>query len=96
VDLSAASTVLQPIDLKLVRHDRREQREVSIDNTCKMIEGRLSCSRPVRTATYTLWVVPEHVAREVGSDKLANAVSDGLMTARTAELPWVQQQSAQR
>jgi hypothetical protein len=96
VDLGAASTLVQPIDLKLVRHDRREQREVSIDQTCKLIEGRLSCSRPVRTATYTLWIVPEHVAREIGSDKLANAVSDGLMTSRTAELPWEQQKSAQR
>jgi hypothetical protein len=96
VDLGAASTLVQPIDLKLVRHDRREQREVSIDQTCKLIEGRLSCSRPVRTATYTLWIVPEHVAREVGSDKLADAVSDGLMTSRTAELPWVQQKSSQQ
>jgi hypothetical protein len=96
VDLGAASTLVQPIDLKLVRHDRREQREVAIDQTCKLIEGRLSCSRPVRTATYTLWIVPEHVAREVGSDKLADAVSDGLMTSRTAELPWVQQKSSQQ
>ncbi len=96
VDLGAATTLVQPIDLKLVRHDRREQREVSIDQTCKLIEGRLSCSRPVRTATYTLWIVPEHVAREIGSDKLAEAVSDGLTTSRTAELPWVQQKSAQQ
>ena len=91
VDLGTATALVQPIDLKLVRHDRREQREVTIDNTCRVIEGRLSCSRPVRTATYALWVVPEHLAREIGPDKLANAANDGLLTSRTAELPWAQQ-----
>lgn len=91
VELGTATALVQPIDLKLVRHDRREQREVMIDNTCRVIEGRLSCSRPVRTATYTLWIVPEHVARDIGSDKLANAANDGLLTARTAELPWAPQ-----
>jgi hypothetical protein len=96
VDLGAATTLVQPIDLKLVRHDRREQREVSIDQTCKLIDGRLSCSRPVRTGTYTLWIVPEHLAREIGADRLANAVSDGLMTSRTAELPWEQQQTSRQ
>jgi hypothetical protein len=96
VDLGTGTTLVQPINLKLVRHDRREQRDVSIDQTCKLIDGRLSCSRPVRTSTYTLWVVPEHVAREIGSDKLADAVSDGLLTSRTAELPWMPQRSAQQ
>ncbi len=92
VDLGTAMALVQPINLKLVRHDRREQSDVAIDTTCRAIEGRLSCSRPVRTATYTLWIVPEHVARDVGPDKLADAVKDGLMPARTAELPWAQQQ----
>jgi hypothetical protein len=91
VDLGNANALLQPIDLKFVRHDRREQREVTIDNSCRAVDGRLSCSRPVRTATYTLWIVPEHVAREIGADKLADAVSDGLQTARSAELPWALQ-----
>ena len=91
VDLGTSTSLVQPIDLKLVRHDRREQREATIDSSCRVIDGRLSCSRPVRTSSYTLWVVPEHVAREIGSDLLANAVGDGLRTAKTAELPWVKQ-----
>ena len=91
VDLGSATALVQPIDLKLMRHDRREQSEVAIDTTCRMIDDRLSCSRPVRTATYTLWVLPEHLAREIGSEKLASAVGDGLRTARSAELPWFQQ-----
>jgi hypothetical protein len=91
VDLGSGLAMLQPIDLKFVRHDAREQREVTIDGSCRLVDGRLSCARPVRTATYTLWIVPEHVAREVGPERLVEAVGDGLATAQTAELPWQRQ-----
>ena len=91
IDVGAGGAMVQPIDLKFVRHDRREQSEATIDSSCRVIDGRLSCSRPVRTGSYTLWVVPESVAREIGPEALANAVSEGLRTSRTAELPWVKQ-----
>ena len=89
VDLGVATTaLLQPLDLRQNRYDRLEKHEVKIDATCKTIDGRLSCSRPVRTPTATLWIVPEHVARTIGPELLEAAVADGLHTARTAELPW--------
>ncbi len=91
VDLGAELAMVQPIDLKFVHHDHREQREVSVDLSCRVVDGRLSCSRPVRTANYTLWIVPEHVARDVGPDRLAEAVGTGLATSRSAELPWAPQ-----
>ena len=91
VDLGTGPAMVQPINLRLVRHDRREQREVTVDESCRVIDGRLSCSRPVRTSSYTLWVVPEALARDIGPELLASAVSSGLRTAQTAELPWIKQ-----
>ena len=90
VDLGSSAALVQPVDLKMVRHDKREQSEAMIDSSCRVIDGRLSCSRPVRTGSYTMWVVPEHVARDIGPEALANAATGGLRTSRTAELPWVQ------
>ena len=71
--------------------DKREQSEAMIDSSCRVIDGRLSCSRPVRTGSYTMWVVPEYVARDIGPEALASAATGGLRTSRTAELPWVQE-----
>ena len=92
VDVGLATAPVQPVDLKLVRHDRRELREVKIDTSCKVISGHLSCSRPVRTASYTLWIVPEQVAREIGPEMLSGAVETGLQTASSAGLPWGRQE----
>lgn len=91
VDLSGPTAMLQPINLKLVRHDRRAQSEVTIDESCRVIEGRLSCSRPVRTPGYTLWVVPERLASEIGPEMLQGAVIAGLRTSQRADLPWLRQ-----
>ncbi len=91
VDLGGRTALLQPINLRFVRHDRREQSEASIDESCRLIERRLSCSRPVRTSSYTLWVVPEMLARDLGPEALSDALNGGLRTAQTAELPWVKQ-----
>lgn len=91
VDLGTGPAMVQPVNLRFVRHDRREQREVSVDDSCRVIGGHLSCSRPVRTAGYTMWVVPEALARDIGPEMLTTAVSTGLRTAQTAELPWLRQ-----
>lgn len=91
VDLGTGPAMVQPINLRFVRHDRREQREVSVDDSCRVIGGHLSCSRPVRGSSYTLWVVPEALARDIGPEMLTSAVSNGLRTAQTAELPWIRQ-----
>ena len=88
VDLGTSTALVQPLDLKMVRHGRSEQSEAMIDSSCRVLDGRLSCSRPVRTGSYTLWVVPEHVARDIGPEALVSAATGGLRTSRTAELPW--------
>lgn len=91
VDIGDSGAMVQPINLRLVRHDRREQAEAAIDTSCRVIEGRLSCARPITTTTYTMWVVPETMARDIGPELLTGALSGGLRTAQTAELPLFRQ-----
>jgi hypothetical protein len=69
---------IQPIDLRLLRHDRREVREVVPDETCRLVRGALSCRAPVRAETYRAWIVPERLAERAGPEALAAAVESGL------------------
>ncbi len=74
VDLGARSADVQPIDLRVLRHDRRESRTVEADRTCRVAAGQLTCRRPVIADSYTLWIVPEAVAERAGAMALETAV----------------------
>lgn len=78
VDLERAPAVVQPVDLRILRHDRREPRAAAADPTCRIEGERLTCSRPVIASDYKLWIVPEGVAERAGSFALALAVRAGL------------------
>lgn len=78
VDLGDGTAGLQPIDLKVLKHDRRQLQTVSADTTCRVTAGRLTCAQPVVASDYVLWVVPEHVAEMAGPEMLAKAVNEGL------------------
>jgi len=85
VDLGAASAAVQPIDLRIMRHDRREERVVTADTTCAVTGGRLTCRQPVVSADYRLWVIPEATASEAGPAALEAALRAWLPDGRTAE-----------
>ncbi len=90
IDLGVAgSTPVQPVDLRFARPDRKYLRDVVADTSCRMISGRLSCSRPVRTEDYTMWVVPERIAANIGPEALSEATAARLQTAASADLPWL-------
>ncbi|MEQ1649989.1 MAG: hypothetical protein ABL898_15525 [Hyphomicrobiaceae bacterium] len=90
IDLGhSGSTPVQPVDLRFARPDRKMLRDIVADESCRMISGRLSCSRPVRTEDYTMWVVPERLASTIGPDALDDAVVTKLQTATSADLPWL-------
>lgn len=78
VDLEAAAALIQPVDLRIVRHDRRQAREASADATCRMRRGRLACERTLSGGTWSAWVVPESLARQAGAAALANALDTDL------------------
>ena len=78
IKLDHAATSMQPIDLRILRHDRREIREVTADETCRLTRGVLSCRTPVRADTYRAWIVPEDLAELTGPEALAAALGAGL------------------
>lgn len=91
IELSSASTTLQPVDIRLLRHDVRQHQSISkADDTCLVAGGRLTCARAIRGPNYTMWVLPERVARTAGAAILKQALAENLPTdRRAAELPWL-------
>ena len=90
IDLSGADAILQPVDLKVLVHDRRNVSSARPDSTCRVDMGRLMCGRPIVAGDYTLWVVPERVADQAGAALLQHALADGLPHLETrADLPWL-------
>jgi hypothetical protein len=85
VDVGASQNYLQPVDLKVMVHDRRRQAPLVADTSCRHAMGQLTCDRPVVGEDYKMWVVPEHVAEEAGPAGLARAIADGLATTRAAD-----------
>ena len=86
VDVGHGEIDLQPVDLRILRHDRREVQMVNVDATCAAVAGRLKCSRGVQSRTYRVWIVPESIARRAGDAALLGAVGAGLPDLRSAEL----------
>ncbi len=78
VDLGSLPATLQPVDMRVVRHDYREPQSVSADGTCRIAARRLQCSATLRGSNYTMWIVPETVAAAAGPDALVEALADGL------------------
>ncbi|MEL7047853.1 MAG: hypothetical protein AAFO75_02660, partial [Pseudomonadota bacterium] len=88
VDLGALEARLQPVDLRFLRHDRREAELVKADTTCRMSGDVLACSAPIKGKSWRAWIVPELVAELAGEAALKKALADGLggdqpVTAKT-------------
>ena len=80
IDLGGAMAVVQPVDLRLIKHDRRETSEVRVDLSCAVRQSRLTCSQTTRGPDYRLWAVPESISANAGSAALMAAVHAGLPT----------------
>jgi colicin import membrane protein len=76
---------LQPVDLHVLKHDRRQPQKVLADSDCHLSSGRLTCHRGIYTEDYALWIVPERLAESAGPDVLDRALRDGLTPSRSAE-----------
>jgi hypothetical protein len=85
VDVGASQNYLQPVDLKVMVHDRRRQAPLVPDTSCRLTAGQLTCERAIVGEDYKLWVIPEHVAEIAGPSGLARALAEGLITTRAAD-----------
>jgi chemotaxis protein histidine kinase CheA len=86
VDLGGTVGFIQPVDMGLLHHDRREVRKAEPDQTCDVAHGRLYCSAPIIAHDYRAWVVPEFVAAKAGAAALEKALEEGLPASRSAWL----------
>jgi colicin import membrane protein len=77
VDLTAYPAVVQPVDMRFLRHDRREPHVLDQASRCRLEVGRLSCT-PVEGVDYIMWVVPERIAERAGPEELERVVKTGL------------------
>ncbi len=87
VNLNGDIAWMQPVDLRILRHDRREARRVSADPTCALIGKRISCSRVVESKDYRAWIIPEPIARAAGANAIEQALRNDLSTDRIARSP---------
>lgn len=81
VELGGVTAVVQPVDLRVIRHDRRAPMEVRIDRTCRVDHGRLDCELKAASGDYLIWAVPETTAQAAGARALMSAVGARLRTA---------------
>lgn len=77
---------IQPIDLRILRHDRRETLSAETDRTCTAAAGHLRCARGLQAGSYRVWIVPESVASRAGPSALGAALAAGLPAVTAAEL----------
>ncbi len=82
IELTGASTIVQPVDLRILKHDRRAPLDVRVDTTCHIERRTLACAQWQSGGDYRLWVVPEAVAREAGGGMLSGAMSRRTTTAQ--------------
>jgi colicin import membrane protein len=86
VELGSTSAAIQPIDLNLFRHDRRQPETVRADATCAAGDHRLQCEEPVHGLGWRAWIIPEDIADRAGPELLLDAIEDGLPDQRSASL----------
>jgi colicin import membrane protein len=87
VDLKTLSASIQPIDLRIMRHDRREPLSLQADPTCRLsASGALTCDRTFTARSWRAWVVPEALAKEAGAAALETALEARLTVKPSAAL----------
>jgi hypothetical protein len=84
VDLGRLPGYLQPVDLHILKHDRRRGQRVGADSSCRLVSGRLMCRHGLATEDYALWVVPEALAAAAGPVVLERALAEGFGDPRAA------------
>lgn len=74
VEIGALPAEVQPVDIRVLRHDRRAPETVDTLSTCRSSPGRLACTGAIRGDGYTMWVIPEAVAERLPLDLFGTTV----------------------
>jgi len=78
VDLGALPAEVQPVDIRIIRHDRREPERVEALSHCRVTVGdRLACTGAIEGDGFTMWVISEAAAERLPLHALGNGIADG-------------------
>jgi hypothetical protein len=86
IDIDEREGYLQPVDLHILKHDRRRPQLIDRDSDCRIDDGRLSCRGGIYAEDYAMWVIPERMATAAGAAVLERALDEGLAAPRSADL----------
>lgn len=86
IEIGALPAAIQPIDMRVMRHDRREPQNITAPADCHATAGRLACRRTIQSTNYVMWVVPEDIANQAGAAGLERALAEGLPDSEHAAL----------
>jgi len=84
VDLGTAPAILQPIDLRILRHDRRQPLMVERDPSCKVSSQGVHCDKLIQGTGWRAWVMSETVAKQAGDKMLEAAIGANLAAPQQA------------
>jgi hypothetical protein len=80
VDLGALPAHVQPVDIRVLRHDRRSPERVEMLSSCRVASGdRLACSDAIHGDGFTMWVIAEATAERLPPHALDDALQGGFM-----------------
>ncbi len=86
VDLGGLPADVQPVDIRVIRHDRREPERVDVLSHCRTTANdRLTCTGAIEGDGYTMWVISEDEAERVPPHAFERVLVTGLADAERAE-----------
>ena len=77
VEIGALPAEVQPVDIRVLRHDRRAPETVDALSTCRGTTGRLACTGAIKGDGYTMWVIPESVAARLPVELFGTTAESG-------------------
>lgn len=90
VDLGALPADVQPVDIRVIRHDRREPERIETLSSCRAGD-RVTCTGAIHGDGYTMWVISEAAAERLPPHAFESAFDGGLVDSAEADPklnPW--------
>lgn len=86
VEIGALPAEIQPVDIRVLRHDRRQPESVDALSICRSTPGRLACTGAIQGDGYTMWIIPDSVAARLPIDLFGASIGDETARAPHAAL----------
>lgn len=78
IEIGALPAEVQPVDIRVLRHDRRTPETIETLSTCRGSDNRLACTGVIQGDGFKMWVIPESVAARLPVDVFGSTVESNL------------------